>query len=73
MYPEIKIIDSVDSKVDFINNVLHWYDGCRDEGDVIVERIATAMCEAGEYGEELDEVAEEVIGHLVEVYKLLKL
>ena len=60
-------------KENFINNVLHYYDGHRDEGDRIVERVLTDMCEAGEFGEELDEVAEEVIGHLVEVYKLLKL
>jgi len=57
--------DRVEEKINIIDNVLHYYDGCRDEGERIVERIVTAMIE--------DDVIEEVVTHMVAVIKLMEL
>jgi len=65
--------DRVEEKINIIDNVLHYYDGCRDEGERIVERIVTAMIEDGVVGEEYDDVIEEVVTHMVAVIKLMEL
>jgi O-phosphoseryl-tRNA(Cys) synthetase len=65
--------DQLEEKINIINNVLHYYDGCRDEGDRVVECIVTAMTEDGVVGEEYDEVIDEVVTHMVAVIKLMEL
>jgi hypothetical protein len=65
--------DQVEEKINIIDNVLHYYDGCRDEGERTVERIVTAMIEDGVVGEEYDDVIEEVVTHMVAVIKLMEL
>mgnify|MGYP003659538883 CR=1 FL=1 len=65
--------DQLEEKINIINTVLHYYDGSRDEGDRVVERIVTAMTEDGVVGEEYDGVIDEVVTHMVAVIKLMEL
>lgn len=65
--------EELEEKITLMDNVLHYYDGYRGEGALIVEKITSAMREDGVYDEKWDDRIGAIVQHMVEVFKLMEL